>query len=78
MQKAEAGVLFRKRNRESFAFKNGEYDPMPREIEMNNIKIYPNVPAEFPGPELERDTKSEAIAELQSDEDENLKAAEAE
>ena len=76
--KAAAGVLFRNRNQESFAFENEEYDPMPQEREESAIEIHPNVPAEFPGPDLERGTKNEAIAELQNDEDENLEAAEAE
>ena len=51
---------------------------MPKEREKSAIEIYPNVPAEFPGPELERDTENESIAELQNDEDDNLEAAEAE
>ena len=51
---------------------------MPKEKEENDIKIYPDVPAEFPGPELERDTETEAIVESQNKDDANLETAEAE
>ena len=71
--KAEAKVLFRNRNKEWFIFENEEYDPMPEERKENDTKIYPDILAEFPGPELERDTKTEDIVESQNNDDEKQK-----
>ena len=57
------GVIFRNMNKESFNFENEKYNPMSDKSEENDNKIYLDIPAEFPGPDLEKDTKNEAIVE---------------
>ena len=76
--KAEMGVMVRNGNDKKSKFVNEEYDPMQNENTENDNKINPDIPAEFPGPTLERDSKVDATMDPQNDEDTNIEAAEAE
>ena len=71
------GMMFRNRFKENFDFKNEEYNPMPvKDAEIGN-EIYPDIPEEFPGTHIGRDNEVGDIEDLQSDDDSNIEAAEA-
>ena len=75
---AEMGVILRNRYKKNFDFWNEEFNPMPNKNAENENGIYPDIPAEFPGTFMERDTEVDVIMGPQTDDEANIEAAEAE
>ena len=76
--KAEMEVMFRNRFKENVDFENEIYNPMPDDNADIENEICPDIPAECPGMDIERDDEMGNIKDSQVDDNLNLEAAEAE